>query len=60
METNFIETAASVLKEYRFWSLVRLLPFPERELVRAEENPPQSDYRAARTWAELHETLIIC
>jgi hypothetical protein len=40
-ETNFIEeaeAAASALKEYRFWSLVRLLPFPERELVRAEEN----------------------
>ena len=57
-ETNFIEeteAAASVLKEYGFWSLVRLLPFPERELVRAEENPPQSDYRAARTLAKLDE-----
>jgi hypothetical protein len=57
-ETNFIEeaeAAASVLKEYGFWSLVRLLPFPERELVKAEENTPQSDYRAARTRAELDE-----
>jgi DNA polymerase-1 len=57
-ETNFIEeaeAAASVLKEYGFWSLVRLLPFPERELVRAEENPPRSDYRAGRTRAELDE-----
>jgi len=55
-ETNFIEeaeTAASVLKEYGFWSLVRLLPFPERALVRAEENPPRSNYRAGRTRAEL-------
>jgi len=57
-ETNFIEeaeAAASVLKEYGFWSLVRLLPFPERELVRAEGNPPRSDYRAGRTRAELEE-----
>jgi DNA polymerase-1 len=57
-ETNFIEeaeAAASVFKEYGFWSLVRLLPFPERELVRAEENLPRSDYRAARTRAELDE-----
>jgi len=57
-ETNFIEeaeAAASVLKEYGFWSLVRLLPFPERELVRAEDNRPQSDYRAGRTQAELDE-----
>jgi len=57
-ETNFVEeagAAASVLKEYGFWSLVRLLPFPERELVRAEENPPRSDYRAGRTRAELDE-----
>jgi DNA polymerase-1 len=57
-ETNFIEEAegaASVLKEYGFWSLIRLLPFPERELVRAEESPPQSDCRAARTRAELDE-----
>ena len=57
-ETNFIEeaeAAASVLKGYGFWSLVRLLPFPERELVRAEENPPRPDYRAARTRAELDE-----
>src|SRR5208337_1405459 len=28
---------------------------PERELVRAEDSPPQSDYRAARTRAELDE-----
>ena len=58
VETNFIEETeapASVLKEYGFWSLVRLLPFPELELVRAEENPPRSDYRAARTRAELDE-----
>ncbi len=57
-ETYFIEeaeAAASVLKEYGFWSLVRLLPFPERELVRAEENPPRSDYRAGRTRSELDE-----
>ena len=57
-ETNFIEeaeAAASVFKEYGFWSLVRLLPFPERELVRSEENLPRSDYRAARTRAELDE-----
>src|SRR5437773_9623205 len=57
-ETYFIEqaeAAASVLKEYGFWSLVRLLPFPGRELVRAEENPPRSDYRAGRTRAELDE-----
>ena len=57
-ETNFIEeaeAAASVFKEYGFWSLVRLLPFPERELVGAEENLPRSDYRAARTRAELDE-----
>jgi DNA polymerase-1 len=61
-ETKFIEeaeAAASVLKEYGFWSLVRLLPFPERELVSgmnsAEANPPGPDYRAARTWAELDE-----
>ena len=57
-ETNFIEeaeAAASVLKEYGFWSLIRLLPFPERELVKAEENPHQSDCRAARTQAELDE-----
>ena len=58
-EIKFIEEAepaASVLKEYGFWSLVRLLPFPERDLVRgihlAEENPRRSDYRAARTQAE--------
>ena len=34
-ETNFIEqaeAAASVLKEYGFWSLVRLLPFPKAGL----------------------------
>src|ERR1700730_11665988 len=57
-ETNFIEeaeAAASVLKEYGFWSLIRLLPFPERELVRAEDNPPWSEYRAGRTRAELDE-----
>ncbi len=57
-ETNFIEeaeVATSVLKEYGFWSLIRLLPFPDRELVRAEENPPRSDYRAGRTRAELDE-----
>jgi DNA polymerase I len=57
-ETNFIEeaeVATSVLKEYGFWSLIRLLPFPERELVRAEENPPRSDYRAGRTRADLDE-----
>ena len=61
-EIKFIEEAepaTSVLKEYGFWSLVRLLPFPERDLVRgihlAEENPRRSDYRAARTQAELHE-----
>jgi DNA polymerase-1 len=61
-ETKFIEEAAvatCVLKEYGFWSLVRLLPFPERELVRginlAEENPSRLEYRAARTQAELDE-----
>jgi DNA polymerase-1 len=57
-ETEFIEeadAAVSVLKEYGFWSLVRLLPFPERELVRAEENPRRTDYRACRTRAELDE-----
>jgi DNA polymerase-1 len=57
-DTNFIEdveSAASALKEYGFWSLVRLLPFPERQLVRAEENPPRPDYRACRTRAELDE-----
>jgi DNA polymerase-1 len=61
-QTKFIEEvepAASVLKEYGFWSLVRLLPFPERELVRSidlgEENPPRPYYRAARTQAELDE-----
>jgi len=61
-ETRFIEEvepASSVLKEYGFWSLVRLLPFPERELVRsinlAEESLPRHDYRAARTQAELDE-----
>jgi DNA polymerase I len=57
-ETNFIEeaeAAASVLKEYGFWSLVRLLPFPERELVKTEENPPRFDYSAGRTRAELDE-----
>ena len=57
-ETNFIEdveSAASALKEYGFWSLIRLLPLPERELVKAEENPTRPDYRAARTPAELDE-----
>jgi DNA polymerase I len=57
-ETNFIEdveSAASALKEYGFWSLIRLLPLPGRELVRAEENPTRSDYRAARTPLELDE-----
>jgi len=57
-ETNFIEeagAAASVLKDYGFWSLVRLSPFPERELVRGEENCSRSDYRAARTRAGLDE-----
>ena len=57
-ETYFIEdveSAASALKEYGFWSLIRLLPLPERELVRAEENPTRPDYRAARTPAELDE-----
>jgi DNA polymerase-1 len=57
-ETDFIEeadAAVSVLKEYGFWSLVRLLPFPERELVRVEQNPHRSDYRAVRTQAELDE-----
>jgi DNA polymerase-1 len=57
-ETNFIEeaeAAASVLKGYGFWSLIRLLAFPGRELVRAEENLPRSDYRAGRTGAELDE-----
>ncbi len=60
--TRFIEEAepaSSVLKEYGFWSLVRLLPFPERELVRsinsAEESLPRPDYRAARTQVELDE-----
>jgi DNA polymerase-1 len=47
------------LKEYGFWSLVRLLPFPERELVRsinlAAENPPRAHYRAARRQTELDE-----
>jgi DNA polymerase-1 len=61
-ETKFIEeveAASSVLKEYGFWSLLRLLPFPEQELVRsisvAEENYPRFDYKAARTRAELDE-----
>jgi DNA polymerase-1 len=57
-EPNFIEdveSAASALKEYGFWSLIRLLPLPERELVRAEENPTRPDYRAARTLAELDQ-----
>ena len=57
-ETNFIEdmeSAASALKEYGFWSLIRLLPLPERELVKAEENPTGPDYRAARKRAELDE-----
>ena len=61
-ETKFIEeaeVATCVLKEYGFWSLVRLLPFPERELVRrinlAEEKPSRLEYRAARTQAELDE-----
>jgi DNA polymerase-1 len=61
-ETKFIEEAevvTCVLKEYGFWSLVRLLPFPERELVRginlAEKNPSRLEYRAARTQAELDE-----
>jgi 3'-5' exonuclease len=57
-ETNFIEdaeSAASVLKEYGFWSLIRLLPLPEQELVRAEEHATRPDYRAARTPAELDE-----
>ena len=61
-ETNFIEeaaAAASVLKEYGFCSLVRLLPFPKQELVTsiilAEENPARPDYRAARTRADLDE-----
>jgi DNA polymerase-1 len=57
-ETNFIkdvESAASALKEYGFWSLIRLLPLPERERVRAEENPTGPDYKAARTPAELDE-----
>ena len=61
-ETKFIEeaeVATCVLKEYGFWSLVRLLPFPERELVRginlAEKNPSRLEYRAARTQAELDE-----
>src|SRR5215469_3727408 len=57
-ETNFIEdveSAASALKEYGFWSLIRLLPLPERELVRAEETPRRPDYRTARNPAELDE-----
>jgi hypothetical protein len=61
-EAKFIQeadAAASVLKDYGFWSLVRLLPFPERELVNginlADETPPWPDYRAARTQAELNE-----
>ena len=61
-ETKFIEeveAASSALKEYGFWSLVRLLPFPERELITgtnlAQENPRLADYRAARTPAELDE-----
>ncbi len=57
-ETNFIEdveSAASALKEYGFWSLIRLLPLPERELVRPEENLARLDYTAARTPAELDE-----
>jgi hypothetical protein len=49
-----VESAAS-LKEYGFWSLIRRLPLPERELVRAEENPTGPDYRAARTPPELDE-----
>ena len=57
-QTNFIEdveSAASALKEYGFWSLIRLLPLPERERVRAEENPTRPDYKAARKPAELDE-----
>ena len=57
-DTNFIEdveSATSALKEYGFWSLIRLLPLPERELVRAEANPTRPDYRAARTRAQLDE-----
>src|ERR1700730_18322292 len=57
-ETNFIEeaeAAASVFKEYGFLLLICLLSFPERELVRAEQQPTRSDYRAGRTRAELDE-----
>jgi DNA polymerase I len=61
-ETKFIEeaeAASSALKECGFWSLVRLLPFPERELITgtnlAQENRRLADYRAARTPAELDE-----
>jgi hypothetical protein len=59
-ETKFIEdeeVAASVLKQYGFWSLVRLLPLPPREMViavsTARENLAGSDYRAVRTRADL-------
>ncbi|PYT29601.1 MAG: hypothetical protein DMG57_11140 [Acidobacteria bacterium] len=61
-ETKFIEeeeAAASVLREYGFWSLVRLLPLPRRETVTgisiAPENPAGPDYRAVRTRADLDE-----
>jgi DNA polymerase-1 len=59
-ETNFIEdeeVAVSVLKQYGFWSLVRLLPMPQREMVIAgsiaRENLVGSDYKAVRTRTDL-------
>src|SRR2546425_766706 len=61
-EMKFIEeeeAAASVLREYGFWSLVRLLPLPRPEMViglsMVPENPAGSDYRAVRTRADLDE-----
>lgn len=61
-ETQFIEeeqSAASVLKEYGFWSLVRLLTEPRQELViglsAGAENSAVSHYRAVRTRSDLDE-----
>jgi DNA polymerase I-like protein with 3'-5' exonuclease and polymerase domains len=61
-ETQFIgeeQSAASVLKEYGFWSLVRLLPLPRQELVKglslAAESSAGSNYRAVRTRSDLDE-----
>jgi DNA polymerase-1 len=61
-ETKFIEgeqSAASVLQEHGFWSLVRLLPLPRQEVVTgvsvAAENSARPDYRAVRTRTDLDE-----